>query len=123
MACMPKMTLDPLFAFNAMLVGLGCSEARRSAIALQQKAEQREFEFFALYERPRDYPSSFVIRRWEFADGGIVAKPDPNVPCVVAPSLAVARTCLGAMRHGCQLSRFELNETNEVDQVIKEVWF
>jgi hypothetical protein len=29
-----------------------------------------ELEMFVIYERPRDYPDKYVMRRWEITHGG-----------------------------------------------------
>lgn len=46
---------------------------------------------YAIYERPRDFPNSYVLRRWNVENGQI--RPDP-LPMAVALDLETVRAAL-----------------------------
>lgn len=49
---------------------------------------------YVIYEHPRDYPESFVVRRWDVVDG--VPAPVPCGNPVLANSLDEARLMIPA---------------------------
>jgi hypothetical protein len=71
--------------------------------------------FYAIYEHPRDYPHSFVARRWRLVDG---AKEPDRLPLVVGPTLEAVREVLHCSAFG--LTRLERDPYD--DPVIVEVW-
>lgn len=66
---------------------------------------------YAIYDRPKDHPDHFVVRRWKVVRG----KPTRQKPVVIADSLEDARTCVppGKMR---------FDRTTLVRDVIAEAW-
>lgn len=77
--------------------------AARAADALQM---------WTIYERPKDYPESFVVREWWLTSGGIAA---------LAPPVAVVGT-LDEARAAVPAGKRNLGRPSEVDPVIVEVW-
>ena len=66
---------------------------------------------WVIYERPRDYPNSYVVRPQAMVDGMLIASQE----CVVAPTLEAARA---ALPHGLtMIPRFEND-----DPAIVETW-
>ncbi|RQP58001.1 hypothetical protein DF159_20880 [Burkholderia ubonensis] len=70
------------------------------------------FELWTIYERPRDYPHSFIARRWTIEGGAAV----PCEVAVVAPTLEDVRELLPP-----GLVRMERNDQDEPQ--IVETWF
>lgn len=66
---------------------------------------------YTIYARPRDYPNSFVVRRWRIYANDL--RPDPSVN--VCQTLEEARSCIppGLVR----IPRFR-----DDDPTIVEVW-
>lgn len=69
---------------------------------------------WAIYERPKDYPHSYVLRRWHVEDASTAGRPDP-VPTAVALTIDEVRSALPVGLHRLEPVRFE-------DPCIKEVW-
>ena len=66
---------------------------------------------YVIYDKPKDYPTKFVLRSWVIGPGTVHAGP---MICVV-DTIEEAR---GNLPHGlCQLPLFESD-----DPVIAEVW-
>lgn len=72
----------------------------------------RALSMWVIYERPRDYPEHFVVRRWEVAQRG---GPRPTSDAWLAPSLSAARCAVPA-------GRFNMGRAQQDDAVISEVW-
>lgn len=70
-----------------------------------------EMSQWVVYERPRDYPNKFVLRRWDIRAGSMIATDDLQT----ADSLAAIRKAVPAGLY--RLKRFE-----EDDPCIVEVW-
>lgn len=69
-------------------------------------------DLWVIYERPRDYPQGFVVRRWEVTPG----EPErPDAVALYAPDLFAAR-CL------VPPGKFNLHRQPEDDVAIREVW-
>lgn len=47
---------------------------------------------FVIYERPRDYPTAFVVREWRIGRGGTISRAEH--PYAVVTSLEAARACI-----------------------------
>jgi hypothetical protein len=67
-------------------------------------------EVFAIYDRPKDYPDSYVVRRW-------VGEQADREPLAVAPSIEMARQALPKDRGLSRMRPFAGD-----DPVILEVW-
>lgn len=75
------------------------------------------FETYTIYEKPKDFPTSFVVRRWTVGPGVLDPQPDP-APLLIAPTLATARAALAL--HVPGLSCLPRDPTD--DSVIVETW-
>lgn len=69
---------------------------------------------FAVYEKPADFPNSFVVRKWFIDPGSTEPRPDRN-PCIIGPTLEAVREQIPA-----GLTRIERLPAD--DPVIVEVW-
>lgn len=67
--------------------------------------------FWVIYEKPLDFPNSFVVRQWIVNNGE--SQPEPGY--ILAPDLATARAAIPAARY--RLPRSERDEPQ-----IVEVW-
>jgi hypothetical protein len=76
-----------------------------------------ELATYAIYEKPRDFPESFVVRRWTVRGGVLDPVADPE-PLVVADSLEAARRGLEDVVPGL----FRLSREPGDDSVIVETW-
>jgi hypothetical protein len=74
-------------------------------------AEIREFVLFTIYEKPRDYPHGYVVRRW-VTDGG--PEPHPR-EAMVAATLEEARALVPP-------DLYRLQRSPEDDPCIVESW-
>jgi hypothetical protein len=52
------------------------------------------FMMFTVYKSPRDYPGSFVVRRWRVRKGQVEA--EKELWCPPVPTLALARKTMPA---------------------------
>ena len=68
---------------------------------------------FTVYDHPRDYPDSYVVRRWLIGAGEVTADPEPTC---VTPSLELARA---SIPDGLYL----LHRHRDDDPSIVETWF
>lgn len=76
-----------------------------------------ELATYTIYERPKDFPRSFVVRRWTMRSG--VADPTPDLePLIIAPTLDTARAALELRVPGL----FCLTREEGDDPVIVETW-
>jgi hypothetical protein len=59
-------------------------------------ARELGLPFFVIYQRPRDYPHCYVVRRWVTLTpdaGGTSGRPDPQ-PLAIAATLEQARAAV-----------------------------
>lgn len=68
---------------------------------------------YAIYQRPVDYPTKFVVRRWDVIEGRAHPKPHPRV--ATATTLEEARALIPD--HCVNIGR-----APDDDPVIAEVW-
>jgi hypothetical protein len=66
---------------------------------------------WTIYERPRDHPGGYVVRRWEIRDGDVI----PDATARYAPTLAHARSLVPP---GLALVRREPDD----DPAVLETW-
>jgi len=71
-----------------------------------------DLEMFVVYERPLDFPDSFVVRRWTVVSGAVTADP---LPIAIGLSLDEVRSALPAHLE-C------VGRAQHDDPVIREVW-
>lgn len=66
---------------------------------------------FAIYERPRDYPAGYVVRRWDYSAGQL----DPAWVAQYTPTLLEARLVV-------PLGLARIPRSPSDDPCIREVW-
>lgn len=71
----------------------------------------RALDLFTIYDHPRDYPESFVVRHWTLCAGILI----PGERLAVVPTLADARAAIPS-----GLENFGRDETD--DPAITETW-
>jgi hypothetical protein len=76
---------------------------------------QRFLSLFAIYDRPKDYPDKYVVRRHRVLLGLKKAWTETDRDCSLADSLEEARLLLPPGLHN-------LGRTPEDDPAIAEVW-
>jgi hypothetical protein len=66
---------------------------------------------YVIYEKPLDFPQSFVVRKW-YVSNGVVEK---SPLCILATSLETARKLIPP-------GLYNLGRENNDDPAIREVW-
>lgn len=72
-----------------------------------------ELKMFVIYEKPKDHPSSYVVREWT-----IKKSPIPLKPTYLFMNLEAARAWIEEKRPGL----YKLNRHSDDDPVIVESW-
>ena len=80
-----------------------------------KKEDQKVMEFIAVYEKPSDYPNSFVGRIWEILDSG---KSVPTEAVVIASDIETVRKA--AVNTGFT---YKMDRSEEDDQCVVETWW
>lgn len=70
---------------------------------------------YAIYDHPTDYPTHYVVRRWDVVEGSRL--PQPDTEAILCGSLEEARQLIQKLNPGAYLV-----DPNDPDPNIVEVW-